>query len=63
MDDILSEGNEKCIIPSQFEAEFAERSERAGGLLFSEKEIEEFNQIGTDCGVNQWDISQFEIAN
>ena len=63
LDDILSEGNEKCIIPGQFEAEFAERSERAGGLLFSEKEIEEFNQIGTDCGVNQWDISQFEIAN
>ena len=38
MDDILTDGNSNCILPGQMEAEFAIRTEKAGGLLFSENE-------------------------
>jgi L-2-hydroxycarboxylate dehydrogenase (NAD+) len=61
LEDILGEGNEKCIIPGQIEAQFAELSEKAGGLLFSEKEINEFNHIAKECGAEQWEISDFQI--
>ena len=59
--DILGDGNEKCIIPGQIEAQFAELSKKAGGLLFSEKEIEEFNHIAKECGADQWEMSDFQI--
>ena len=32
-------------------------SEKANGLLFSEKEIEEFNQIAHECDAEPWQIS------
>ena len=38
MEDILGGENRDCILPGQMEAEFAKRSERAGGLLFSERD-------------------------
>jgi len=60
LDDILGEGNEKCIIPGQIEAQFAKLSEEAGGLLFSEKEIEEFNLIAKECGSEPWQLSALE---
>ena len=50
LDDILAGGNSDCIIPGQFEAEFAERTKRSGGLLFSENEILGFNKIANECG-------------
>ena len=48
-EDIFQEGNSDCIIPGQFEADLPERSEQAGGLLFSEKEIEAFNHLAEEC--------------
>jgi L-2-hydroxycarboxylate dehydrogenase (NAD+) len=60
LDDILGEGNEKCIIPGQIEAQFAKLSEEAGGLLFSEKEIEEFNLIAKECGSEPWQLNALE---
>ena len=62
LDDILSVGNEKCIIPGQIEAEFAKLSELAEGLLFSEKEIEEFNLIAKECESEPWQLGEFEIC-
>ena len=59
LDDILSEGNEKCIIPGQYEAEFAQLTEKANGLLFSEKEILEFNHVAEECRAEPWKISDF----
>jgi len=57
LEDILAGGNKNCIVPGQFEAEFAERTEQAGGLLFSENEILEFNKIATECGATPWPAS------
>ena len=58
--DILGDGNRSCILPGQMEAEFAKRTEKAGGLLFSVKEIEEFNKIAQDCGQKPWSLCQFK---
>ena len=60
LEDILQGGNQNCIIPGQFEAEFAELTRKANGLLFSEKEILEFNSIAEECGAETWKISDFD---
>lgn len=49
--DILGHGNEHCMLPGQIEHEAAQRSERAGGLIFTEHEIAEFKQIADELGV------------
>lgn len=59
LDDILTEGNSNCILPGQMEAEFAIRTEKAGGLLFSENEILGFNKIAQECGHPEWQPDQF----
>ena len=60
--DSLKEGNENCLLPGQPEARFAERSERNGGLLFSEKELDEFDLVAEECGIEKWDRSVFQVA-
>lgn len=49
--DILGHGNENCLLPGQIEHEAAQRSQKAGGLLFTQAEIEEFQRIAEACGV------------
>ena len=54
IDDILGHGNRdtgRCILPGQIEHEAAVRSEQAGGLLFSETEIEQLVTIGQGAGI------------
>ncbi|MEQ9825954.1 MAG: Ldh family oxidoreductase [Puniceicoccaceae bacterium] len=60
--DILGHGNENCMLPGQMEAEFFQRSELNNGLLFSEKEIEAFQEVASECGVSPWNLSDFSIA-
>ncbi len=62
LDDILQEGNENCLLPGQPEARFAERSERNGGLLFSENELNEFDKVAEECSLGKWDRSVFQLA-
>ncbi len=50
IENILGNGNEKCMLPGQPEAEAAKRSEEAGGLLFSEAELKELNEIAAGLG-------------
>ena len=50
LDDILGHGNQGCLLPGQIEAEAAQRSRAAGGLLFSRAEIEALNTIADECG-------------
>ncbi len=57
INDILGPGNEPCLLPGQMEAEFARRTEVAGGLLFTGREIEAFNEIADECGQPRWDSS------
>ena len=48
--DILGHGNEGCMLPGQLEAEFATRTARAGGLLFSQAEVEALNEFAREAG-------------
>jgi ureidoglycolate dehydrogenase (NAD+) len=49
--DILSHGNEKCMLPGQIEHEAALKSQKASGLVFTEAEIAEFAKIAAEVGV------------
>ena len=59
IEDILGHGNENCLLPGQLEAQWAKRVVKAGGLLFSEAEINAFNEIAQECGESPWDLKQF----
>jgi L-2-hydroxycarboxylate dehydrogenase (NAD+) len=50
LDDILGHGNENCLLPGQIEAEVAEKSAAAGGLLFTSAEIESLNELASESG-------------
>lgn len=50
LDDILGHGNEHCLLPGQLEAEAAQRSLAAGGLLFSHAELTELNTLAKKLG-------------
>lgn len=54
--DILCQGNDKCMLPGQIEAEGAKKSEKYGGLLFTENEIKEFKREFEEAGL-KWDPS------
>ena len=60
IDDILGHGNDSCLLPGQLEANFALRSESAGGLLFSVAEVEALNEIAQEAGVDP--IDKHELA-
>ena len=62
IEDILGYGNENCLLPGQLEAEFLSRSEKNKGLLFSEKEIEAFNEVAEECGENPWNVGDLNEA-
>ena len=59
---VLGDGNEDAIWPGQLEAMAAERSQVAGGLLFSEAEIKSFNEIADECGRAAWDLDKLKIV-
>jgi len=60
--DILGHGNESCMLPGQLEAEAAARSAKNGGLLFSEAEINAFNEIAAECRQPRWNPAEFAVA-
>jgi L-2-hydroxycarboxylate dehydrogenase (NAD+) len=62
LDDVLGHGNENCMLPGQIEAEAAARSEKNGGLLFTEAELDAFDEIADECGQPRWDRESFKIA-
>ncbi len=59
LDDLFQNGNRDCILPGQIEAEAAALSDRHGGLLFSEAEINAFNEIAAECGRPAWKPADF----
>jgi L-2-hydroxycarboxylate dehydrogenase (NAD+) len=63
IEDILGPGNENCLLPGQIEAKAAERTEAAGGLLFSEAEIAAFNEIAAECGQPAWKAEEFPVES
>lgn len=63
IEDILGHGNEQCLLPGQIEARAAEESQRHGGLLFSQAELEAFNDIAAECGAEAWSLDSFQQTN
>ena len=63
IEDILGHGNENCMLPGQIEAENAQRTHKNGGLLFTEKEIEAFNELAESCNQPKWNINEFNKAS
>ncbi|MEA2708779.1 MAG: hypothetical protein QOF78_1380 [Phycisphaerales bacterium] len=57
IDDIRGHGNEGAMLPGEPEARFAKLSEKHGGLLFTQAEIDAFAEIAKEAGV------KFETAN
>jgi len=57
IEDILGHGNEKCLLPGQIEADWARKSAAAGGLLFTQAEVEAFNELADEAGCPRWDPS------
>lgn len=55
IDDILGHGNAapdgRTILPGRIEHDAAMRSKDAGGLIFTEKEIDEFAEVAREAGV------------
>jgi len=54
VDDIMGHGNRetgRCILPGELEHNAAVASEQAGGLLFTEAEIREFDHVAKEAGV------------
>ena len=60
--DILGHGNEKCMLPGQIEADAAQKSAKAGGLLFSKAEIEALNEIAHEAGLKPLDPATLPVA-
>jgi L-2-hydroxycarboxylate dehydrogenase (NAD+) len=60
--DVLGHGNEQCMLPGQLEAQAAERSDRAGGLLFSTAEVTALNEIAHEAGVPPLDPAALPVA-
>ncbi len=62
IDDILGHGNESCVLPGQFEAQAAARCAKNGGLLFSEAEIQAFNDLAKEARKARWKLADFKQA-
>ena len=62
IEDILGHGNDNSMLPGQLEAAARKRSDEAGGLLFTEAEVAEFNEINTELGQPLWDTTQLASA-
>lgn len=60
--DILRDGNSNCMLPGQIEADAAKLSDRWGGLLFTEAEVDAFNSIARECGQAEWNKSKLPRA-
>jgi len=57
IDDILSHGNESCMLPGQPEAQNAAHTAKAGGLLFSTAEVEALNDIADEVGFRRFNVA------
>ncbi len=55
--DVLGHGNDNCLLPGQIEAMGAEKTAKAGGLLFPEPEVLELNTLAKECGHPEFDLA------
>lgn len=62
IEDVLGHGNDKSMLPGQIEAEWARKSNAAGGLLFTKAEVEAFNELATEAGQSLWAYEGFKTV-
>jgi len=62
IEDVLGHGNEKCMLPGQLEADWAKMTAAAGGLLFTQAELDAFGEIAREAGQAAWDPSAFKTV-
>ena len=62
LEDIVGHGNHDCLLPGEIEAKSAARSKLNDGLLFSAAEIDAFNQVAAQCGLEPWVQEEFKVA-
>lgn len=62
INDILGHGNDNAMLPGKLEADARLRSDSAGGLLFTEAEVAEFNELNAELGRPSWDPSALARA-
>jgi LDH2 family malate/lactate/ureidoglycolate dehydrogenase len=62
IEDVLGHGNEKAMLPGQLEAGWAKKTAEAGGLLFSQAEIEAFNELATEASQPLWKLDSFKTV-
>lgn len=60
IEDVLGHGNEKAMLPGQLEADWAKKSNAAGGLLFTKAEVEAFNELAEEAGQPAWKPESFK---
>ncbi len=60
--DILGHGNDNAMLPGQLEAAARQRSDAAGGLLFTAAETAEFNELAAGLGLPPWDVATLALA-
>ena len=61
IEDIRGHGNENIFLPGQDFAQAAQQTADAGGLLFSEAEITEFNQLAAAAGHPGWNPAELPL--
>jgi LDH2 family malate/lactate/ureidoglycolate dehydrogenase len=60
--DVLGHGNEKAMLPGQLEAEWAKKTTAAGGLLFSQAEVDAFNELAAETRQPLWQSGSFKTV-
>jgi hypothetical protein len=60
---VLGHGNEKSMLPGQLEAGWAKHTAAAGGLLFSQAEVEAFNEVARECGQPEWSLASLKSVS
>jgi L-2-hydroxycarboxylate dehydrogenase (NAD+) len=60
IEDVLGHGNEKAMLPGQLEADWAKKTDAAGGLLFTKAEIDAFNELAAEANQPRWNADTFK---
>ncbi len=61
IEDVLGHGNDNCLLPGQLEAQAAALSEKHGGLIFTQAEIDAFKHIAEEAGVTTTKLKTIEL--
>jgi L-2-hydroxycarboxylate dehydrogenase (NAD+) len=61
--DVLGHGNTQSMLPGQLEAGWAKHTAAAGGLLFSQAEVEAFNEVARESAQPEWSLASLKSVS